>query len=89
MGHDHQRAAHPVNVLIPQSGKDKFFIKQKRQYLCRSGSFLKGYQDGSNSYEVFRLYKPNDLGALKMTINFHRDQKDGLDRMITDIHSEI
>jgi len=89
MGHDHQRTAHPVSVLVPQKGKAEFFIKQKRQYLCRSGSFLKGYVDGSNSYEIFRLYKPNDLGALKMTIGFHRDCKDGIDRVITDISAEV
>jgi hypothetical protein len=89
MGHDHQRIAHPCTVLVPCQCKDSYQIKQKRQLLCRSGSFLKAYQEGTDSYEIFRLYKPADLGALKLTINFHRDLKGGIDRIITDISAEI
>ena len=90
MAHDHQRTAHPVSVLVPMRKKEGgYIIKQKRQFLCRSGSFVKAYQDGSDSYEVFRLYKPSDLGALKLTINIHRDYKDDVDRNIVDIHAEI
>jgi len=89
MGHDHQRAAHPTSVLVPWSTNDGFKIKQKRQYLCRSGCFVKAYQDGSDSYEIFKLYRPSDLGALKMTISFHRDQKEGKERIITDISAEV
>jgi hypothetical protein len=85
MGHDHQRTAHPCSVLVPINGQKGYEIKQKRQFLCRSGSFVKAYQDGSDSYEVFRLYRPSDLGALKLTINFHRD----INRTITDIRAII
>ncbi|MBU1743252.1 MAG: hypothetical protein KKC37_17085, partial [Proteobacteria bacterium] len=89
MGHDHQREAKPVSVIVPAKCKDGFKLKQKRQYLCRSGAFLKGYQSDSSSYEIFRLYKPSDLGALKMTVNFHRDQSNNSDRIITDICSHV
>ena len=90
MGHDHQRTAHPVSVLVPTYTKTEgHTLKQKRQYLCRSGAFLKAYQDGSDSYEIFKLYKPSDIGALKMTISFHRDTKDGADRRILDISAEV
>jgi hypothetical protein len=89
MGHDHQRAAQPTSILVPVKCNDGYEIKQKRQFLCRSGAFVKAYQNNSDSYEVFRLYRPSDLGALKMTINFHRDHKDGKDRVITDISAEI
>jgi hypothetical protein len=89
MGHDHQRTAHPCSILVPMNGNSGYKIKQKRQFLCRSGAFVKAYQNESDSYEIFRLYKPSDLGALKMTVSFHRDQKDGEDRMITDIHAEL
>lgn len=89
MGHDHQRAAQPISILIPLKCNGGYEIKQKRQFLCRSGAFVKAYQNGSDSYEVFRLYKPSDLGALKLVINFHREQKDSGDRHITDIHAEI
>jgi hypothetical protein len=89
MGHDHQRAAQPISILVPVSCTGSYQIKQKRQFLCRSGAFVKAYQDGSDSYEVFRLYRPSDLGALKMTIAFHRDQRDNQERVITDISAEI
>lgn len=89
MGHDHQRGAWPSSCLIPVLGRNVWRIKQKRQLLCRSGSFLKGYQDNSISYEIFRLYKPSDLGALKLTIGFHRDQTKGDDLIITDLSAEV
>lgn len=89
MGHDHQRGAWPSTCLVPTNGPHGYKIKQKRQMLCRSGTFVKAYQDNSNSYEIFRLYKPSDLGALKVTIGFHRDQSGGEERVITDISAEI
>lgn len=90
--HDHQRIAQPVNILVPTSNPmDRgYFIKQKRQLLCRSGSFMKGYHPGSNSYEIFRLLRPSDLGALKVTINFRRDQRrDSKDVHYTEIVATI
>lgn len=88
MGHDHHRGAWPVDILHPVSNKGKTVIKQKRQFLCRSGSFLKGYEPGTSNYVTGRLLRPSDLGALKLTIGFHRDQSDG-DRIITDIQALI
>lgn len=88
-GHDHNRGAWPIDVLIPVNGMNGVSIKQKRQFLCRSGSFLKGYEGGKGSYVASRLLRPADLGALKLTIGFHRDRKDGRDRFITDIQAII
>jgi len=87
--HDHQRGAWPVSVLVPTNGAGKHALKQKRQFLCRSGSFKKAYLPGKSTYEVGRLLRPSDLGALKLVINFHRDCKDGKDRLITDIEARI
>lgn len=84
-GHDHQRYAVPADVLIKKEGT----IKQHRQFLCRSGSFKKGYMPGQGGYEVGRLLKPADLGALKLVIGFHRDRRDDKDRIITDISAII
>ena len=85
MGHDHQRLARPVSVLTPSwDGKNERYIKQKRQFLCRSGSFKKAYVPDSSGYEIGRLLRPADLGALMLEIGFHRDTTEG-DRVITDI----
>lgn len=86
MGHDHQRAAHPTAVLVPSNKGAK--IKQKRQFLIRSGSFKKGYCDGVSGYEVSRLLRPSDLGAVICKISIHRDRKD-TDRLILDLRAEI
>ena len=85
MGHDHMRGAWPIDVLYPT--KDGY-IKQKRQFLCRSGSFKLAYEKDKSSYEVGRLLRPADLGAIKLKIGFHRDRADG-DRIITDIEATI
>ena len=79
-----------MSVLVPSQSKDGVYkLKQKRQFLCRSGSFKKAYTADSSSYEVGRLLKPSDLGALKLTIGFHRDSSDGKDIVITDITAEV
>ena len=92
-GLDHQRGAWPVNVMVPSISNrgGRVLLKQKRQFLCRSGSFKKGYTPGVSSYEVSRLLKPADLGALLIEVGVHRDTstKEGYDRLITDIEARI
>lgn len=89
MAHDHERWVRPVNVLTPVIAKGGVKLKQKRQLLCRSGSFLKGYHDGASSYTVAGLFRPSDLGSIQIEISFHRDHRDGEDRIITDIHGVV
>lgn len=94
-GHDHQRGAWPVNVLVPSHTPrgGRVYLKQKRQFLCRSGSFKKGYTPGVSSYEVGRLLKPADLGALLIEVSVHRDtemvDKRQQERFIIDIEARI
>jgi len=88
MGHDHNRGAWPVSVLMGVNRHGKVKMKQKRQFLCRSGAFLKGYEEGKSNYVTGRLLRPTDMGALKLNIGFHRDLEDG-DRLVTDIEATI
>jgi hypothetical protein len=86
MGHNHQRSAVPVSTLVPVWNNDGTrHIKQKRQMLCRSGSFKKAYTPDTSSYEAGRLLRPADLGALLLKITFRRDD----DRVIADIRAEV
>lgn len=85
MAHDHERGAWPKSVIIHTGRK----LKQKRQYLCRSGSFKKGYTPNESGYEVGRLLRPSDLGALKLKISLHRETEGKNDLIITDIEAEI
>jgi hypothetical protein len=90
MGHDHQRGAWPVNVLIPVPALPGYKLKQKRQFLCRSGSFKKAYEDNTAGYEISRLLKPADLGALRLKIGFHvNKKKESESRIVTDIEALI
>lgn len=90
MGHDHSRYAKPTDVLVPiMTSKGDTRYKQKRQFLCRSGSFKKAYTPDTTGYEIGRLLKPADLGALYLEISFHREKKDGHDNIIIDTKAEI
>ena len=67
-------------------------IQQKRQWMARSGSFLKGYVENESSYVTDRLYSPSDLGVIRFDIDFKRitgkNQKTGghTDVLRPDIH---
>lgn len=91
MGHDHNRFAKPTDILIPNDRLkgDDVDMKQKRQFLCRSGSFKKAYTPDTSGYEIGRLLKPADLGALRLEVGFHRDEKDGRDILVTDTNALI
>lgn len=88
-GHNHERGAVPVSVLRPTHGRGGMRIKQLRQYLCRSGAFMRGYVPGQSSYVVQGLYRPSDLGSIQLVIRFHRDKRNGEDRIVTDIQAIV
>lgn len=89
MGHDHKRSATPKTVLSVYDNSGNFFLKQKRQYLVRSGSFQKSYEKDSSGFAQGRLMQPADLGAVRLNIGTHRDRKGGFDRIILDIEAVI
>jgi len=87
MGHDHQLWVRPTDVLHkPRELKE---LKQKTQYLCRSGSFKKAYEPDKSGYEIGRLLKPATLGALKLRLSVVRNRTDGKDRLIPRIKATI
>jgi len=88
MGHDHGRGAWPQPRLVPKFKHDgSVAIKQQRQFFCRTGSFMKSYQEGQSSYAVSKLMKPADLGALRLDIGFHRDRTKGDETVTLDIEA--
>jgi len=88
MGHDHKRSATPKTVLEIFDNSGNFGVKQKRQYLVRSGSFQKSYEKDSSGFAQGRLMRPADLGAVRLNISSHRDRKEN-DRTILDIEAVI
>ncbi len=89
MGHDHKRGVWPESVLLFDNTLGKSEVKQKRQLLCRTGSFLRGYVDGEQSYVADRLLRPCELGTIKFNIKIKRTRTDGKDFTMADIHAEV
>jgi len=87
MGHDHQLWVRPMDVLYKPNNHNG--IKQKTQYLCRSGSFKKAYTPGQAGWEVGMLFKPATLGALKLRISVDRIRVDRKDRLVPRIEATI
>lgn len=65
MGHDHKRGAWPVSVLELTSTRFPA-LRYRKQWLCRTGSFLRGYVAGNSSYIVDRAIPPTDIGAIRL-----------------------
>jgi hypothetical protein len=74
MGDNHQRGAWPVSNLFcsPTGQHGLLAIKQKRQFLCRSGSFLRGFVENTPLYTVRRLLRPAELGHIRIVISYTR-----------------
>lgn len=50
---------------------------------------MKAYQDNSNSYEIFRLYRPSDMGALKVNLMVERNRTNDEDILSAALTAEI
>jgi hypothetical protein len=91
-GHDHKRGGIPESTLVVDSAsgnsKDRggLVLKQKRQWLCRTGSFLRAYVDGEQSYVSDAAMRPCELGVVRFEIGCKRDRTSGKDARYPDIH---
>jgi hypothetical protein len=73
MGHSHDRGCWPTVILEVRPGvTGESILTSQRQWLCRTGSFLRSYQPGIASYPVSRLLKPVDLGTIELQIFSNR-----------------
>jgi hypothetical protein len=74
-GHDHKRGAMPMSKLrlIHNYQKGAVEIQARKQLYIRSGSFLKGYEDGQKSYVADKLLNPTDLGVVKVKIKITKN----------------
>ena len=94
MGHDHKRGVWPESTLIVASNirnGGALEVKQKRQLLCRTGSFLRGYVDGEQSYVADKLLRPCELGTIKLDIRLKRSRSklEETDCTMADIHAYV
>lgn len=87
MGHDHKRGAIPdTSLYMSYSTKHQVgTLKQRRQWMCRTGSYLKGYVENEPGYIVGRLLRPAELGNIKLEIAMSRCRTGGCDVQTPDV----
>ena len=88
MGHDHKKSIGTVNKLMLH-GDNKLKLRHQKQLYARTGSFLKGYEDGKKSYVVDMALNPTDLGVVKIEITPKRKSSDNQDMFYLDLHASI
>lgn len=89
MGHDHRKSVGMKSRLrlIRREGGIK--LVHRKIVLARTGSFLKGYEEGVASYVVDGAYDPCDLGVIKIEMTPKREVRDGFDHRWIDLHGSI
>jgi hypothetical protein len=87
MGHDHKRGAVPDSSLYMSyaNASGVGTLKQRRQWMCRTGSYLRGYVPGEEGYIVGRLLRPAELGNIKLEVTMTRIRQGNADRLTPDI----
>jgi len=69
MGHDHKRGVVPgISRLRLCETAGRLSVKQRVPWLGRTGSFLKGFEDGQVSYNVDACRNPNALGWIEFDV---------------------
>lgn len=70
MGHDHKRAAVPATprLYLHSSNQSGLSVRQRQQWLVRSGSFLASYENGVRNYNVDAGRGPCSLGHVELLI---------------------
>lgn len=77
MGHDHKRSVIPANpkLHVAQDSKHNGIrLKEKQQWLLRTGSFLKAYEDGQVSYNADAARGPCSLGHVELEFTYTRSR---------------
>jgi len=91
MGHDHKKsAATKTRLKLTGVSPQSFRLTHRKVLLCRTGSFLKGYEEGKASYIVDGAMNPTDLGVVKIEMTPRRKQiKGNIDEISVDLHASI
>lgn len=78
MGHDHKRGIIPATPRLHlDNDRGQLHLEEKQQWLARTGSFLKAYEDGQVSYNVDAARGPCSLGWVELEVVARRTQRGG------------
>jgi hypothetical protein len=77
MGHDHKKAGTPgqPRLFLSHSSKNGMKVEQRETVLIRSGSFMKGYEDGKINYNVDSCRSPGTLGHVEVLVTLKSKYK--------------
>lgn len=89
MGHDHKKSIGMSSRLALTDGRNGLHIKERKLLYARTGSFLKGYEEGKPSYVSQKLLNPCDLGTVKIELTPRNKKGDTCDKTIIDIHASL
>lgn len=89
MGHDHKKSIGMSSKLTLTDGRTGLHVKEKKMLYGRTGSFLKGYEEGKESYVAKALLNPTDLGTIKIELTPKRKKSGDSDCNIIDIHCSL
>lgn len=90
MGHDHKKSVGYLSKLYIRSARNgDITLGQRKVLIARTGSFLRGYEDGAKSYIASAAYNPCDLGVIKIELTPKREQSGDSDLTHVDIHASI
>jgi len=95
MGDNHQKSLAYSDKLRLVGNSHGLHVRSRKQLFCRTGSFLKGYEDGKASYVTDKFLNPTNLGVVKIEItprriDESRGQKEtGYDEYYLDIHASL
>jgi hypothetical protein len=79
MGHDHKKSAGMTSKLMLSGAGGDVKVVHKKQVYARTGSFLRGYVDGKQSYVADMGLNPTDLGVVKITLTAKKLGDDAFD----------
>lgn len=90
MGDNHQKdLAHKEKLKLVTSRVEGVSLTHRKQLFARTGSYLKGYEENTQSYVVDALLPPSDLGSIKIELTPQRIRKNGEDALEMDIHASV
>jgi hypothetical protein len=89
MGHDHKRGALPLNRLKLVGSGASLALANRKIYIARTGSFLRGYVPGAVSYIADGAMNPCDLGVVVFTLTPRRHKSSGEDTVEIDITASV
>lgn len=85
-GHDHKKLVSMSTKLeLSQGGSYNMRLHHRKQLYCRTGSFLKGYEDNRASYIADGAMNPTDLGVVKIELTPKKEDN----HKYIDIHASI